>query len=348
MRPRIFVTQPVAKSALARLRDVALVRANPDATRILPKNALIAAARSHDILFTKLHDRVDRAVIAANPALHAIASQSITPDNIDVAEATRCGIAVTVVPPIVAEATADIHFGLILAVARRILEGDRLVRRGRFPGGQSNLLAGAGVFGKTIGLIGGGGRIGQATARRARGFGMRVIYWGPRRNPQAEHDVSMDYLPFDDLLRQADFVSVHSPLQPETRHQIGARELALMKPEAFLINTARGPVVDEAALLRALKRRQIAGAGLDVFEHEPKVPVELRKLPNVVLTPHLGSAVADVREQMENIVADNILALLEGRRPPNIINPEVLLGRQGSTTDGSIRPVYNSGGSRRR
>jgi glyoxylate reductase len=325
MRPRIFVTQPVAASALARLREVASVKVNPDSSRIIGQRALIAGVRRCDILFSLLHDRVDRAVVAANPQLRMIASQSITPDNIDVAEATRRNIPVTVVPPIVAEATADIAFGLMLMAARRMVEGDRLVRKGRFPGSQSNHLVGAAVYGKTLGLIGGGGRIGTAVARRAHGFAMRALYWSPRRKPESfECEFPITHVPLDQLLQESDFVSVHSPLKPETRHQIGTRELALMKPTAFLINTARGAIVDEAALVRALKRRQIAGAGLDVFEHEPRVAPALLKMPNVVATPHLGSAVIEVREQMANIVVDNILALLAGKTPPNCINPEVL------------------------
>ena len=326
-RPRIFVTQPVAKSAIARLRKIATVKVNPESSRIIPKKALVAAVRKSDILFSLLHDRIDRDVIAANPALRAIASQSITPDNIDVAEATRRKIPVTVVPAIVAEATADINFGLMLMVARRMVEGDRMVHKGRFPGSQSNHLVGAAVYGKTIGLVGGGGRIGTAVARRARGFGMRVLYWTPRRKPESlEREMAMIYVPLDQLLKEADFVSLHSPLRAETRHQIGAREFALMKPTAFLINTARGAIVDEAALARALKKRQIAGAGLDVFEHEPDVTPGLLAMPNVVTTPHLGSAVMEVREQMANIVVDNILALLDGKTPPNCVNPEVLQG----------------------
>ena len=326
-RPRIFVTQPVATSATARLRKVATVKINPESSRIISKRALVAAVRKSDILFSLLHDRIDRDVIAANPALRAIASQSITPDNIDVAEATRRKIPVTVVPAIVAEATADINFGLMLMVARRMVEGDRMVHKGRFPGSQSNHLVGAAVYGKTIGLVGGGGRIGTAVARRARGFGMRVLYWTPRRKPESlERETAMIYVPLDQLLKEADFVSLHSPLRAETRHQIGAREFALMKPTAFLINTARGAIVDEAALARALKKRQIAGAGLDVFEHEPDVTPGLLAMPNVVTTPHLGSAVMEVREQMANIVVDNILALLDGKTPPNCVNPEVLQG----------------------
>ncbi len=259
-------------------------------------------------------------MLRANPKLRAVASMSITPDNIDLVEATKRGIAVTVVPPIVAESVADLHIGLMIAVARRMVEGDRSVRASRFPGSQSNHFAGSFVHGKTLGLIA-VGRIGQATARRARGFGMRLIYWAPRRKPDAERELGMEYMPLDRVLAEADFVSLHQPLNAETRHMISDREFALMKPTAFIINTARGAVIDEAALVRALKKKKIAGAGLDVFETEPKVPPALLKMTNVVLTPHLGSAVMEVRDIMANIVVDNIQALIDGRAPPNIVNP---------------------------
>jgi glyoxylate reductase len=322
---RIFVTQPVAESALKRLRAVASVKVFPDDSRIIPKTTLIAAVKKADILFCLLHDRIDKAVIAANPKLRAIAAQSISPSNIDVAAATARRIPVTVVPPVTTEATADMTFGLMLAVARRMGEGDRLVRAGKFPGAQSRHLLGSSVWGKTIGLIGGGGLIGKAVARRAHGFSMQVLYWTPRRKPAGEErEAGLTYVPLDRLLAESDFVSLHSPLTPETRHQIGARELRLMKKTAFLINTARGPIVDEAALIRALKARTIAGAGLDVFEHEPKVELALRRMSNVALAPHLGSAVVETREEMANIVVDNIMALLDGKTPPNIVNPEVL------------------------
>jgi len=325
MRPRIFVTQPVAEGAIERLRAVANITMNPDSSRILAKGKLLAATRRHDLLFTLLHDRVDRDMLAANPKLRAVASMAITPDNIDVAEATKRGIPVTVIPPIVGEAAADIAFGLMLAVARRMIEGDRLARAGGFPGSQSNHLVGAWVYGKTLGLVGGKGRIGQAMARRARGFSMRVLYCGPHPLPEAEEQaLGMTFVPFEDLLAQSDFVSLHPPMRPETRHMIDSRALALMRPGAFLINTSRGPIIDEAALVRALKAHRIAGAGLDVFEHEPRIAPALRKMANVVLTPHLGSAVRDLREQMANIVVDNILALLDGRPPPNCVNPQVL------------------------
>ncbi len=323
MRPRVFITQPVAPSAVDRLRGVADVDQNPDPLHIVSKGELLSAVRACDILFCLLHDKVDRDVIAANPGLKAVASMKITPSDIDVAEATARRIPVTVIPPIVTEATADIHMALLLAVARRVVEGDRLVRAGIFPGAQSSYLEGASVSGKVLGLIGGGGRIGRAVARRARGFGMKLLYWGPRRKPESERELGLTYVPFEQLLAESDFVSVHTPLTPETRHQIGARELSLMKPTAFLINTARGAIVDEPALARALAERRIAGAGLDVFENEPRVEPALLKMPNVVLTPHLGSAVKELREVMANVVVDNIMAVLEGRQAPNCWNPEI-------------------------
>ena len=324
MRPRIFITQPVADSAIARLRAVADVELNPDTAHIVTKNELLAAVRDCEILFCLLHDRIDRDVILAGSRLRAIASMKITPSDIDVAAATARRIPVTVIAPIVTEATADIHFALLLAVARRVVEGDQLVRAGVFPGAQSAHLLGAGVYGKTIGLIGGGGRIGRAVAKRAHGFSMRTLYWTPRRKPEHEEQhAGLIYVPYDELLSESDFVSVHAPLNAETRHLVGERELRLMKPTAFLINTARGPIVDEKALVRALAERRIAGAGLDVFENEPRVEPELVKMPNVVLTPHLGSAVKELREEMANVVVDNIFAVLEGRHPPNCWNFEI-------------------------
>jgi glyoxylate reductase len=324
MRPCVFVTQPIAQSAVERLRAVAEVEINPDDTKVIAKDALIEAVRRADVLYCLLHDKIDRDVIAANPKLRGIASMAITPAGIDVEEATARKLPVTVIPPIVGEATADIAFGLLLAVARRMVEGDRLVRSGVYPGGQSNHLAGGCVYGKMLGLVGGGGRIGKAVARRARGFDMKVVYWGPRRRPEAEErEVGMTYVALDELLSQSDFVSIHSPLNAETLHQIGARELGLMKRSAYIINTARGPIIDEPELIRALKERRIAGAGLDVFENEPHVPSELCAMSNVVLTPHLGSAVVELREVMANIVADNAIAIIEGRKPPNCWNPQI-------------------------
>ena len=323
-RPRVFVTQPIAESALKRLREVADVEVNPDSSRVLDKGKLIEAVKRCDILLSLLHDTVDRDVLAANPKLKAVSSMNITQDRIDLAEATARGIPVTNIPAIVTDATADIGFGLLLSVARNIALGDKLFRQGVYPGSQSNHLAGAAVTGKTLGLVG-FGRIGQALARRGRGFDMKIVYADPRRlSPDEEAKFEARYLSFDDLLREADFVSMHPQLTPATRHLMSDREFALMKPTAFIINTSRGPVIDEAALVRALQSKTIAGAGLDVYEHEPQVAPELVAMPNVVLTPHLGSAVFELREGMAHVVVDNTIALIEGRPPVSCLNPEVL------------------------
>jgi glyoxylate reductase len=323
-RPRVFVTQPIAESALRRLCEVADVEVNPDSSRVLDKEKLIEAVKRCDILLSLLHDTVDADVLAANPALKAVSSMNITQDRIDLAEATRRGIPVTNIPAIVTDATADIGFGLLLAVARNIALGDKLFRSGVYPGSQSNHLAGAAVSGRTLGLVG-FGRIGQAMARRGRGFDMNIIYADPRRLPAEEEEkFAAGYRGFDDLLREADFVSLHPQLSPDTRHLMSDRQFSLMKPSAFVINTSRGPVIDEAALVRALKDKKIAGAGLDVFEHEPQVSPELVAMPNVVLTPHLGSAVLPLREGMANVVVDNTIALIEGRPPVSCLNPQVL------------------------
>jgi len=323
-RAKIYITQPVAPSAVERLRAIADVELNPDTLHKVTRDELLARVPQLDVLFCLLHDRIDRDIIAAGTRLRMIASMKITPSDIDVEAATARRLPVTVIAPIVTEATADIHFALILAVARRVVEGDALVRAGIFPGAQSAHLLGSWVHGRTIGLIGGGGRIGKAVAKRAQGFSMRTIYWTPRRKPEAEERAAgLVYMPYDQLLAESDFVSVHAPLNAETRHLVGERELGLMKPTAFLVNTARGPIVDEKALVQALKERRIAGAGLDVYENEPLVEPELLTMKNVVLTPHLGSAVTELREAMANVVVDNIVAVMEGRQPPNCWNTEI-------------------------
>jgi len=323
VRPRVFITQPVAARAVERLRAVAEVDGNPDPLLVLDPAQLADAVRAHDILFCLVQDTVDARVIAANPTLRMIATMTITPQQIDVAAATARRIPVTTIPPMVTEATADLAMALLLAVARRVSEADRLVRDGVFPGAQSRRLEGHAVAGRTLGLLG-CGRVGQAVARRARGFGMRLLYTDPSRlDPSVEAALEVVRVPLPELLAEADFVSVHVPLASATRHLIGAQELARMKPTAYLINTSRGPVVDEDALVGALREGRIAGAALDVFEHEPRVTPALLAMPNVVLTPHIGSAEVELRERMADIVVDNILAVLDGRRPPNCANPEI-------------------------
>lgn len=308
---RIFVTQPLLGTALERLRALGTVEVNSDARAILPKAKLMEAVRECEILCCLLHDRIDADVIDAAPSLRMISDGAINPTNVDVTRAAERGIIVKTIPNIVAEATADLHWALLLAAARRIVEADRELHRGLFPGGQSVHFAGARVGGATYGSIG-YGAIGRYCARRARGFEMRVLYWKPRRLTAAEENADgLGYRSLDDLLRESDFVGLNCAYGPETHHLIGARELSLMKPTAFLVNTARGPIVDEAALVTALRERRIAGAGLDVFEDEPRVHPGLLGLENVVLTPHLGSATVDTRIAIADAIADNVLAFLQ-------------------------------------
>jgi len=323
MAPRIFVTQPIPEKALARLREHGSVELNSDSTHIITKTELMAAIKRNDYLFCLLHDTVDAEAIGANPNLKLIASMAITPAGVDVKAATARRIPVTTVAPIVTEATADLHWALLLAVARRVVEGDRALRSGVFPGSQSLHFLGGEVNGRTLGIVG-LGAIGEAVARRARGFGMRILYTKRRRLDEArEAALGVEYRSMDDLLSESDYVSINASLSPETLHLIGERELRRMRPSAYLVNTARGPIVDEKALVKALEGKRIAGAALDVYEREPMVEPGLINLPNVVLTPHLGSAARETRERAAAIVVENILAVIEGRRPPNIFNPEI-------------------------
>jgi glyoxylate reductase len=323
-RPRVFITQPVHPLAIERLQGVAEVEWNRDPLRILTKDELIEAARACDVLFCLLQDHVDADIIAANPKLKAVASMTITPADIDIAAASARRIPVTVIPAVLLnDATADLAWALLFAVARRVAEGDRLMRSGVFPGSQSPYMEGGGVSRKTVGLVGMGG-VGRAAAERARGFSMRVLYYDPQRvDADVEQALGMTWVPLDTLLAESDFVSLHARLTPQTRHLIGERELGLMKRSAYLINSARGPLVDEEALVRALEERRIAGAGLDVYEHEPQPHPKLLKMEKVVMTPHVGSAVGELRAVMANVVVDNIVAVLEGRRPPNCWNPDI-------------------------
>ena len=324
MRPSVYITQPVASSAIERLQQVADVDWNRDALHIATKQELLEAARTHDVIFCLLHDRIDRDIVFAHPRLKMIATLTITPADIDTAAATERGIPVTTVPsPLLDDSTSDLAWALMLAVSRRVAEGDRLIRSGVIPGSQSSYLEGGGVSRRTLGILGMGG-VGRAAARRAAGFSMKLIYHDPRRLPEGEERaLGATWVPFDELFKQADFVSVHVALNPKTRHLVGAREFALMKPTAYFINTARGPVVDEEALIAALQSKRIAGAGLDVYEHEPDIDQRLVALDNVVMTPHTGSADKALRTQMAHVAVDNILAVLAGREPPNCWNREI-------------------------
>ena len=303
---------------------VAEVEVSPDSSRVLPKDRLIEGVKRCDILLSLLHDTVDRDVLMANPQLKAVSSMNITQDRIDLTEATARGIPVTNIPAIVTDATADIGFGLLLAVARNIARGDKLFRSGVYPGSQSNHLAGAAVSGQTLGLVG-FGRIGQAMAKRARGFGMTVLYHDVHRADaavEAEHDAT--FLPLEELLPRSDFVTLHVNLTDQTEGLMNAEKLGWMKPTAVLVNTSRGPVVDGAALATALKAGTIFAAGLDVTDPEP-IPMDhpLVGLDNCLIVPHIASASRATRGKMAEMAAANLLAGVRGERLPTPVNPEV-------------------------
>jgi glyoxylate reductase len=282
-----------------------------------------AAAGCAGIL-TLIRDVVDAALIDRLQGLRVIANYGVGYDNIDVATATQRGIVVTNTPDVLTDATADLAMALLLAVARRLGEGERMVRTGNFHGWTPKLLVGADVTGATLGLVG-FGRIAAALGRRAQGFGMRLLYTARRDHPEAD-ELGSRRVELDQLLADSDFVSIHVPLSAQTHHLIDSAALQKMKPTACLINTARGPVVDESALADALARGTIAGAGLDVYEREPEVHPGLLKLDNLVLLPHLGSATVGTRAAMSRVAAANLIAALHGERPPNPVNPEVLGG----------------------
>lgn len=324
---RVLITRRLFPEALALLKEQGIAYEMNEGPP-LPKQELVRRIGGVEGLICLLSDRIDREVLEAGKALRVVANVAVGYDNIDLQAANELGIMVTNTPEVLTEATADLTFGLILAVARRIVEGDRLVREGRFHGWELDLLLGAEVHHKTLGIVG-FGRIGQAVARRARGFGMEILYYDPIRRPELERELGARFVQLEELLSRSDFVSLHLPLTPQTRHLIGREELGLMKPTAFLINVARGPVVDEAALVEALKSGKLAGAGLDVFEQEPHVHPELLRMSNVVLTPHIGSAGRETRVRMALMAVENVLAALAGRRPPNLVNPEAWPARPG-------------------
>jgi glyoxylate reductase len=277
-------------------------------------------------LLCLLTDPIDAALLEAAPRLRVISVMAVGYNNVDVPAATRRGILVTHTPGVLTETTADLAFALILAVARRIVESDRFTRSGGWKTWDPSLLLGRDVHGSVLGLVG-LGRIAQAVAVRARGFKMTVLYHDTRRMPAEEISLGAEFTPLDELLARSDFVSLHVPLTPATRGMIGEAELARMRPDACLINTARGEVVDEQALYRALVSGRIAGAGLDVYAQEPVDPAHpLLTLDNVVALPHVGSATRATRKRMADLAVDNLLAGLAGRRPPHPVNPEVLAG----------------------
>jgi glyoxylate reductase len=289
----------------------------------LTKAELMARLSDKDALVCQLTQTVDAEVLTAGKKLRVVANVAVGFDNIDLATATEHGIAVTNTPGVLDETTADFAWALLLAVARRVVEADRFARSGNWKGWDLLMMVGSDVHGKTLGVIG-FGRIGQRVALRARGFGMRVLYHDAvRATEERERELSVDWAEKERLLRESDFVSLHVPLLPETRRLIGSKELQWMKPTAYLINTSRGPVVDESALVQALEEKRIAGATLDVFEEEPKIHPGLVGLSNVVLAPHIASASVETRTRMAMMAAENVAAVLTGKRPPNLVNTEV-------------------------
>jgi len=315
---KVFVTYEIPDSGLKMLREKFELDVYTG-EEFLTKEEMIERARKADAMVAHLRDPIDAQFIQSLEKMKIIADYAVGYNNIDVQAATERGIYVTHTPGVLTEATADIAFALILAVARRIVESDRFVRDGKFVGWKPKLMLGYDLYGKTLGIVG-MGRIGQAVARRALGFGMNIVYHNRNRLPQElETEFNAKYLSLDELISTSDFISLHTPLTKETFHMIDAEKIAHMKPNAIIVNTARGPVIDEQALYEALKARKIAGAGFDVYENEPKLTPGLEKLDNVVLLPHIGSATYETREKMSQIVAINIIEALEGRIPPNLV-----------------------------
>lgn len=321
MKPIVFVTRPLPAPALELLSSACEVRSYPQDAAIPVSQLAEECRQAEGILLNSA--RVSKEVLLAAPKLRAISNCGVGYDNIDVEACNQRRIPITNTAGSLEETTADLAFTLLLATARRAIEADIYVREGRWDRWQWGLLHGLEVHHKTLGLLGFGG-IGQPMARRGRGFSMRILYFARHRLADStERELHAQYADLETLLRESDFLSLHVPLTPETRHVIDGKALSLMKNTAVLVNTARGPVVDEKALVEALKSRKIAGAGLDVFEGEPHVDADLLSLNNVVLAPHIGSATAETRLNMAMLAVRNLLAMLAGQRPQNVVNPEI-------------------------
>ena len=320
MKEKVFITRPIPQAAVDILAAY-FVTTHPSDTALKPAQLGEACRDVAGILCVGV--RVNEEVLSQTPHLKVVANCAVGYDNIDVAGCTRRGIVVTNTPGVLTDATADLTFALLLAVARRVVELDKAVRAGQWQRWEFSAFWSSEVHHKTLGILG-FGRIGQAVARRARGFGMHILYHSRHRVEEAiEREHGASYVDRETLLRESDFISLHVPHSQDAHHLIGAAELSQMKTSAFLINTARGKVVDEQALVEALKARRIAGAGLDVFEHEPHLHPELTQMDNTVLLPHVGSATSETRLKMATCAAENLVAVLQGRRAPNVVNPEL-------------------------
>lgn len=316
--PVIYITRAVPHATLELLRRElpgARIAVNPH-DRNLTRAEIMDFARGCDALICTLADPIDEALLRAlAPGLRVVAQYAVGVNNIALDAARELGIAVCNTPDVLTDATAEVAVGLMLACARRLIEGDTLTRQGQFAGWAPLFHLGHGVYGKTVGVIG-AGRIGKRVAHTMRqGFGCAIAYHARGRRPDWEAALQARFMPLDELLAVSDFVTLHCPLTPETRHLLDARRLALMKPTAVLVNTARGPVIDEKALVEALRARRIAGAGLDVYEREPELEPGLSELPNVVLQPHIGSATHETRDEMGRMCARAVVAVLTGQEP---------------------------------
>lgn len=316
---RVVVTGRVPDAAIEKLRAAHEVEMWPDPEPI-GREALLRRVAGADAVVSLLTERIDAELLdTAGPQLKVVANVAVGYDNIDVPACSERDVVATNTPGVLTDATADIAFGLILMATRRLGEGERLIRSGREWKWGMFFLLGSGLQGKTLGVVGMGG-IGQATARRAKAFGMEIVYQSRSEiDPGIAAELGARRVDLDELLSVSDVVSLHCPYGPATHHLIGAEQLVAMKDSAYLVNTARGPIVDEAALAAALREGRIAGAGLDVYEHEPQVHPELLELDNMVLVPHLGSATVETRTAMAVLAADNVLAVLGGQRPPTPI-----------------------------
>jgi glyoxylate reductase len=322
-RPPVLVTRRLADEVMRYLDEHCAVTLN-DEDRPMPRERLLAEVKGKRGLLPMLTDRVDQELLeAAGADLAAVANYAVGYDNVDVAACTERGVLVTNTPDVLTDATADIAFALILAASRRLGEGERLIRGGGSWAWAPDFMLGRDVTEKTLGVVG-LGRIGQAVAARASGFRMPILYHSRNRKLDAERALGAEYRDFETLLREADVVSVHVSLSEETHHLFGAEQFRTMKPSAVFVNTTRGAVVDEEALAAALRNGEIFAAGLDVYEKEPEVHRDLLGLENVVLVPHLGSATVETRTAMGMLAAENLVAALEGERPPSLVNPEAL------------------------
>lgn len=322
-KPKVFATHRLfdpARNLLAEHFDVDYWM---EAERP-PRDEVLRRVAGKEALICLLTEKINDELLDVAPTLRIVANVAVGFDNIDIPACTRRKIVATNTPGVLDETTADFAFTLLVSVARRVLEGDRLTRSGQWRGWNLDQLCGADIHGKTLGLLG-FGRIGRAVARRARGFNMRILYNDAVRAPlDVEHELGARYVDRDTLLAEADFLSLHVPLMPETRHLMSGELFGKMKPTAFVINTSRGPVVDEAALVAALNAKQIAGAALDVYENEPVIHPGLVSREDVILAPHIASASVETRTKMAMMAAQNTVALFTGQRPPNALNPEVL------------------------